>query len=214
MGSLSHAYLLLYNTVQTLGWAYILYEALMGPLPAVSGKVIEPLYLFQGLAVLEILHSVFGLVRASPVITTIQVYSRLQLIYLHYRCSEVADSSPGLLPMVLAWSITEVVRYSYLGLHMSVGAPGFLKWLRYTLFLVLYPLGVYGEMRVIYDVLPVVDREGILSVAMPNSYNFSFNFAVFLKSLLAIYLPGLYVQYTHMLHQRSKQLGGHAKKSQ
>lgn len=84
-------------------------------------------YLFQGLAVLEILHSVFGLVRASPVITTIQVeficsckscinifpqvYSRLQLIYLHYRCSEVADSSPGLLPMVLAWSITEVVRY-------------------------------------------------------------------------------------------------------
>lgn len=43
MGSLSHAYLLLYNTVQTLGWAYILYEALMGPLPAVSGKVIEPL---------------------------------------------------------------------------------------------------------------------------------------------------------------------------
>ncbi|KAF4709464.1 hypothetical protein FOZ62_027930 [Perkinsus olseni] len=214
MGSLSHSYLIFYNLVQTLGWSYILFEALVGPLPALSEKVIDPLYFFQGLAVLEILHSVFGLVRANPVITTIQVYSRVQLIYLHYRCREVADHSPGLLPMVIAWSVTEVVRYSYLGLHMSIGAPSFLKWLRYTLFLVLYPLGVYGEMRVIYDVLPVVERDHILSVAMPNAFNFSFNFAAFLKFLLAIYLPGLYVQYTHMLHQRKKQLGGAAKKTQ
>ncbi|KAF4663738.1 hypothetical protein FOZ61_001432 [Perkinsus olseni] len=214
MGSLSHSYLIFYNLVQTLGWSYILFEALVGPLPALSEKVIDPLYFFQGLAVLEILHSVLGLVRANPVITTIQVYSRVQLIYLHYRCREVADHSPGLLPMVIAWSVTEVVRYSYLGLHMSIGAPSFLKWLRYTLFLVLYPLGVYGEMRVIYDVLPVVERDHILSVAMPNAFNFSFCFAAFLKFLLAIYLPGLYVQYTHMLHQRKKQLGGAAKKTQ
>lgn len=48
-------------------------------------------------------------------------------------------------------------------------------------FLVLYPLGVYGEMRVIYDVLAVVEKDNTLSMALPKPYNFSFSFAAFLK---------------------------------
>ncbi|KAF4654193.1 hypothetical protein FOL46_008843 [Perkinsus olseni] len=68
-----------------------------------------------------------------------------------------------------------------------------------------------GHLRFIKQDL---SEELILSVAMPNAFNFSFCFAAFLKFLLVIYLPGLYVQYTHMLHQRKKQLGGDAKKTQ
>ncbi len=41
-----------------------------------------------------------------------------------------------------AWSITEMIRYSFYAgglLHMT---PGVLTWLRYTLFIILYPIGV------------------------------------------------------------------------
>ena len=109
--------------------------------------------------------------------------------------------------MVLAWGLVEVVRYLYLALNLVNMAPPWLLWLRYTLFYVLYPLGVYGEMKVLFDALPSMSKSGILSVTLPNEWNFSFSFACYIWTLLyVIYLPGLYVQYTHMMKQRSKAL--------
>ncbi len=115
--------------------------------------------------------------------------------------------SDGMIPMVLAWGFVEVVRYLYLALNMFGIAPRFLTWLRYSLFYVLYPLGVYGEMRVLYDALPSIYDSEILSISMPNPWNFSFSFASYIWLLIhVIYLPGLYVQYTHMMAQRKRAL--------
>ncbi|KAF4709466.1 hypothetical protein FOZ62_027931 [Perkinsus olseni] len=200
-------YLTLYNTVQGLGWAYILHTTLGSPLFTVSPKVLTAMYLFQGLAVLEVLNAAAGIVRSNLLTTIVQVFFRDQVLYLLYRCHSTGIESHGLLPMALAWSLAETIRYPYLALHMSRRAPPALTWLRYSSFLVLYPLGVYGEMRVIYDVLPVVERDHILSVAMPNAFNFSFNYAAFLKFLLFSYPLGLLLQYKHMLRQRARHLG-------
>ncbi|KAF4726287.1 hypothetical protein FOZ62_025460 [Perkinsus olseni] len=205
-------YLTLYNTVQGLGWAYILHATLGSPLFTVSPKVLTAMYLFQGLAVLEVLNAAAGIVRSNFLTTIVQVFFRDQVLYLLYRCHSAGIESHGLLPMALAWSLAETIRYPYLALHMSRRAPPALTWLRYSSFLVLYPLGVYGEMRVIYDVLPVVERDHILSVAMPNAFNFSFNYAAFLKFLLFLYPLGLLLQYKHMLRQRARHLGTPAKR--
>jgi hypothetical protein len=48
--------------------------------------------------------------------------------------------------MMLAWSITEVVRYSFYFLNVLGTVPFPLAWLRYSLFTVLYPMGICGEM--------------------------------------------------------------------
>ncbi|KAF4756643.1 DnaJ (Hsp40), sub A, member 4 [Perkinsus olseni] len=205
-------YLTLYNTVQALGWAYILYATLGSPLFTVSPKVLTAMYLFQGLAVLEVLNAAAGMVRSNLLTTVVQVFFRDQVLYLLYRCHSAGIESHGLLPMALAWSLAETIRYPYLALHMSRRAPPALTWLRYSSFLVLYPLGVYGEMRVIYDVSPVVERDHILSVAMPNAFNFSFNYAAFLKFLLFSYPLGLLLQYKHMLRQRARHLGTPARR--
>ena len=75
------AYLVAYNTLQTLGWTYLLMQ-MVGHLS--SGGKIETLYentrltlqIFQTGAILEILHAMFGLVRSSVQVTTQQVFSR------------------------------------------------------------------------------------------------------------------------------------------
>ncbi len=51
-------------------------------------------------------------------------------------------NNPGVCMFLYAWSITEMIRYSFYAgglLHMT---PGVLTWLRYTLFIILYPIGV------------------------------------------------------------------------
>ena len=69
--------------------------------------------LVQSLAVLEVVHAAIGFVR-SPVITTaIQVASRLFMVWGVTERYSQAWSSPFYASMVLAWAITECIRYPF-----------------------------------------------------------------------------------------------------
>jgi hypothetical protein len=48
---------------------------------------------------------------------------------------------PSLHAMLFAWCITEVVRYGYFALKQVGVESRALTWLRYSLFIVLYPIG-------------------------------------------------------------------------
>src|SRR5947208_15090204 len=82
-------YLLAYNSVSLALWGIIaLRAAFLIPILIAHGKLfgladaLQPLLtLTQSLAVLEIAHSVLGLVRASPMTTAMQVGSRLMLVW-------------------------------------------------------------------------------------------------------------------------------------
>jgi very-long-chain (3R)-3-hydroxyacyl-CoA dehydratase len=59
--------------------------------------------------------------------------------------------------MLLAWSITEIIRYSFYAFSLSptkTPTPHWLVWLRYSTFYVLYPLGAGSEAALIYSTLP------------------------------------------------------------
>lgn len=56
--------------------------------------------------------------------------------------------------MVLAWSLTEIIRYSFYASNLAGYEPKFLLWLRYTTFYILYPLGAGSEAFLIYSTLP------------------------------------------------------------
>ncbi|VDL91665.1 unnamed protein product [Schistocephalus solidus] len=76
---LSKPYLLLYNLVQACGWGYILYLELLSS--ARSGDVGYFLQIFQTLALLEVFHACFRLVRSSPLTTIIQLSSRIFVVW-------------------------------------------------------------------------------------------------------------------------------------
>ena len=120
---------------------------------------------------------VAGLVRAPLLTTGMQVSSRLLLIWAVVdRYPEATAPSPFYSSMLLAWSITEVIRYSYFVWNLQgSGVPGFVTWLRYNTFYVLYPVGITSECALIWKASLVAER--------PVTLGF--------WAILGIYIPGM-----------------------
>jgi very-long-chain (3R)-3-hydroxyacyl-CoA dehydratase len=161
----------------------------------------------QTLACMEVLHAAVGMVPASAATTFIQVFSRIFVLWGITHMAPPAQVSTAFALMCGSWASVEVPRYTYLLLNLWNAVPGALLWLRYSLFAVLYPTGITGEMWSIYSALDFVGAKGVLSTALPNAYNLLFNYHGFLIfTLAAIYPLGGYYMYGHMVRQRAKKL--------
>ncbi|OWK06184.1 HACD2 [Cervus elaphus hippelaphus] len=99
------------------------------------------------------------------------------------------QSEDSVLLFVIAWTITEIIRYSFYTFSLLNHLPYLIKWARYTLFIVLYPMGVSGELLTIYAALPFVRQAGLYSISLPNKYNFSFDYYAFLILIMISYIP-------------------------
>ncbi|KAF5835920.1 tyrosine phosphatase-like protein [Dunaliella salina] len=180
-------YLLLYNAASCGGWAYVLYITLLitcmknGSSQDVYQEVEIPLKLVQTAAVLEVLHSAVGLVRSPVAITAMQVASRLWILWGILApvpgpttgggivLGEVGGFrlQLGLVTLLVAWGISEVIRYGFFALKELLGyVPYFAMWLRYTGFIVLYPMGVASELTLAYLALPTIKSSGSCSSGM------------------------------------------------
>ncbi|EJD02807.1 PTPLA-domain-containing protein [Fomitiporia mediterranea MF3/22] len=161
--------------------------------------------LVQSVALLEVVHAYLGWVRSPVQTTAAQVASRIFLVWGVVERYEAARTSPLYATMVLAWSLTEVIRYAFYALSLLSIEPYPLLWLRYTTFLVLYPLGAGSEAFVNFATLPhgspipSFNAWARGAVWMPYDY--------IRGVLFLIWWPGLYIMYTYMLAQRRKVLG-------
>lgn len=86
--------------------------------------------------------------------------------------------------MLVAWSVTEVIRYGYFVQNLRGGVPDTLTWLRYNTFYVLYPLGITSEVMLVWKAS--VAAQGLVPVA--------------LWVILLIYVPGEYAQIIYTMH--------------
>ena len=82
--------------------------------------------------------------------TALQVASRILLVWGIVTPFPFLAKSAAYSSMLNAWSVTEVIRYSFFTLSLSGLLPGFLSWLRYNTFCVLYPMGISSECWLIY----------------------------------------------------------------
>jgi hypothetical protein len=199
------AYLAAYNLVSASGWAYILalgVSALSGNLTAAQAwaKVGTPLCVVQTLAAAEILHSLLKIVKSPLMSTVMQVFSRLGVLWMYtYRYPE-ARSHWSLYLMVLSWALVEVPRYLFYAINLySENVPYPLFWLRYSLFAVLYPTGISGELLQITRCLVPM-----LKSSVPEWY--------LTLVILLLYLPGGPFMFTHMMAQRKKSFKARSEK--
>lgn len=134
-----------------------------------------------------------GIVRAPFITTLMQVASRFLLVWgIAYNFPATTQHSPAYSTMLLAWSFTEVVRYSYFVFTLSgLGVPALLSFLRYNTFTILYPLGISSECWLVYQAIPAAK---LVDERIPYA----------LWAILAIYVPGSYVLFSHMLKQRRR----------
>ncbi|NWV68146.1 HACD2 dehydratase, partial [Malurus elegans] len=170
----------------------------------------KPLKFFQTGALLEeyllIAKYLPGIVPSSVVLTAFQVMSRVFLTWAVTHSVKEVQTEDSVLLFVVAWTITEIIRYSFYTFSLLNHLPYLIKWARYTLFIVLYPMGVSGELLTIYAALPFVRQSGLYSISLPNKYNFSFDYYTFLILVMISYIPIFPQLYFHMLHQRRKVL--------
>ncbi|KAF4201580.1 hypothetical protein CNMCM8927_001369 [Aspergillus lentulus] len=165
-------YLILYNTLSSTLWLRILVGVIAAFLS--SNNVyphLEPQTRWtQTLAIVEILHAATGLTRAPVFPTFTQIFTRcVQVWAVNYQYPEPTASSPAYPALLLAWSAADAVRYS--------------------LFIVLYPVGIGSEWWLMY-------KAAAATVNPIGAGVFYF--------CLALYVPGAFMMYTYMLKQRRK----------
>ncbi|KAL9962138.1 hypothetical protein ACROYT_G031216 [Oculina patagonica] len=216
MAALAKIYLVFYNVTLTLGWSVILVLSVQHLAKKKTNiglydSVEKPLKIFQSAAILEVLHCAVGLVPSSVVLTAFQVASRLFLTWAIAHSVPQVQDNPGVVAFILAWSITEVIRYSFYAFSLLDKLPYIIQWCRYTFFFFLYPIGVTGELVSIYSSLRHVSKSGLYSVSMPNAFNFAFDFHLFLIVVMLSYIPIFPQLYFHMIRQRKKVIGGKSK---
>jgi very-long-chain (3R)-3-hydroxyacyl-CoA dehydratase len=170
------SYFLAYNGICLILWTTVTLRAIF-LIPILLSHdhlyglhdALHPLLTFtQSIAILEVLHSLVGIVRASPFTTAMQVASRFLLVWgvvglfpeivvksrvFGVRTENYAGTKGGpyaYAGMILAWGITECIRYGFFVWKEGLGngrVPKWLTWLRYV------PLKLYAHIfdRVLSD---------------------------------------------------------------
>jgi very-long-chain (3R)-3-hydroxyacyl-CoA dehydratase len=218
--SLAKTYLLAYNAVLIVGWAYVLaltaQTSLASGPRAVYAAIETPLLYAQTAAVLEIVHAALGIARSPVLVTAMQVSSRLMVVWgvlvlaPPARIASFHVAGPleiGVPSLMFAWGITEVIRYSFYFFKLLGDVPRVITWCRYTLFIVLYPLGVSSELFLAYSGFGYLVKTNPLAYPMPNAANISFHLPSVMLMFFAGYVPGFPMLYSYMLGQRKKVLG-------
>ena len=108
-----------------------------------------------------------------------QVASRFLLVWgIAQFFPETVARSTAYTTMLLAWSTTEVIRYSYFAVNLKDGkVPAWLTWLRYNTFFVLYPLGISSECWLVW-----------LATEPARKMDWRVEWALW--AVLAVYVPG------------------------
>ncbi|CAH2355010.1 very-long-chain (3R)-3-hydroxyacyl-CoA dehydratase Phs1p [[Candida] railenensis] len=212
MKRISNLYLKVYNGVSIILWLLVLYGVLLGenswfsqsPRSLYRAKSTSEVYPHKFLnitewfnAILEIVHSLVGLVPSPLPTLLLQLTARLLITQgISYKLPQSAGNySWGYATLSFVWSVSDLIKYAFyfakLFSRKGQGVPAGLTWLRYTAFIVLYPLGLVGESHTVYL---------SLDAAQGSHYYWFLIFA------LASYIPGFFLLYGYMLKQRKKVL--------
>ncbi|XP_048856982.1 very-long-chain (3R)-3-hydroxyacyl-CoA dehydratase 1 isoform X2 [Brienomyrus brachyistius] len=209
--AIATAWLTFYNITMTAGWlvlavAMARFYIQKGNHRGLYKSISRTLKFFQTFALLEVIHCAVGIVRTSVIVTGVQVCSRIFMVW--FITNSIKQNEESVILFLVVWTVTEITRYSFYTFSLLNHLPYFIKWARYNMFIVMYPLGVAGELMTIYTALPYVRKSGMFSMRLPNKYNVSFDYYIFLIIVMLSYIPLFPQLYFHMLRQRRKVLHG------
>jgi len=208
-------YLFIYNTFMFCGFLYafliltIKYSREQEEfLPKAFSTVGNVFKFLQLMSILEILNPLFGYTKGSVFEATIQVGGRLIFLFIMIDSEPRMQEKPVVFYLLLTYASIEIVRYPYYLFRVYDMEVGFLTWLRYTIWVPLYPLGFICEGVIALRNIPYFEETEKFSVLLPNQYNLSFYFPNMIRAYLLFgFFPLLYTQMWHMYKLRCKRLG-------
>lgn len=213
-------YLIFYNLSQFIGYFYILSvigikytrdgPESMKDTYEIVGCVMKFVQILQ---YLEVMHPMFGYVKGNAFVPFLQISGRTFVLFFMIDAEPRMQTKPVVFYVFIVWSIIELVRYPYYLSQLLKVEIKFLTWLRYTIWIPLYPLGFLCESIIILRNIPYFEETQKFTVSLPNTWNFAFHFPNVLRVyILILCLPGMYTMMKHMRNTRLKKLGASKKK--
>ena len=161
-------YTRVYNALSVVLWIVVVYSAIWQYKYAYKLTTVS-----QILNILDILHALTGITKSASTPAIMQAASRLTSLTL----TSSTSHEPWVRVMMAAWGVADAIRFAY---YLY---PDGMQWLRYNLFIVLYPVGFACEMIAIFK----SEVEDLVKYG-----------------LLAGWPVGFYFMYSHMFRQRRK----------
>lgn len=167
----------------------------------------NPMKFAQALQLLEFIHPLLGYTKASIMMSLMQVGDRLIVLFLLIEGEKRMHTKSIVFYLFIVWSVVELIRYLYYITQLLNVEIYFITWLRYTIWIPLFPLIALCEGIIVICSVPYSEETQRLSIQLPNSFNFHFHFPTFLRLyLFLLCLPGLYIMMSHMNCARYKKL--------
>lgn len=141
------------------------------------------MYFCQMLAVVETINAAIG-VTTSPVLPSlIQLLGRNFILFIIFGTMEEMQNKAVVFFVFYLWSAIEIFRYSFYMLTCIDMDWKVLTWLRYTLWIPLYPLGCLAEAISVIQSIPVFNETGRFSFTLPYPVKIKVRFSFFSSDL-------------------------------
>uniref|UniRef100_A0ACB8E4I0 Uncharacterized protein n=1 Tax=Sphaerodactylus townsendi TaxID=933632 RepID=A0ACB8E4I0_9SAUR len=201
----------------------------------------DMMYLCQTLAVMEIVNTLIGLVRAPlvPILLQklrvaawvsppppsvaiaassfqslpLQVFGRNFILFVVLGGVEEMQSKAVVFFVFYSWSLVEIFRYPFYMLSCIDIQWKALTWIRYSIWIPLYPLGILAEAVTVIQAIPVFSRTGRFSFSLPSPLSVTVPFSVVLQLYLVALFLGPFVNFRHLYKQRKRHLGPKKRKT-
>jgi len=222
LDKLKKIYLFIYNLWQFIGFLYIVTTLTIRYMkdgeesfPGAYESIHNALKFCQLMQILEIFHPLFGYTKGGIMEPIVQVGGRFIVLFCLIEAEPRIQTKPAIFYLVMSWSAVELFRYPYYMARVYNKDIGIITWLRYTLWIPLYPLGFICEGVIILRNIPYFEETEKFSVALPNQWNFSFHYPTLMRIyLLFFFLPAIYSMMAHMQRQRRRKIGPFVTKSE
>ncbi|XP_037553639.1 very-long-chain (3R)-3-hydroxyacyl-CoA dehydratase isoform X1 [Nematolebias whitei] len=208
---LKKGYLFMYNLVQFLGFSWIFVN--MTVRLFILGQdsfydtfhtTADMMYFCQMLAVLEVINPLLGLVKTGFFPALIQVAGRNVILFVVFGSLEEMQNKPVVFFVFYLWSTIEIFRYPFYMLACIGTDWPVLTWLRYSLWIPLYPLGVIAEALAVIQSLPIFDESRLFSLSLPAVLGRSMSFSYTLQLYLVLMFLGLFINFRHLYKLRQR----------
>ena len=151
---------------------------------------------------LNLMLPLLGLTTTSIFSEVLQLFLRSLFIYISVQHTD-ESKGPFIFVAFVSFAIGDSIRYPYyvlktLGAEEST-AGRFFGHLRYNLFIVCYPLGASADTITGYHAAQTIREKGLYSLALPNSYNFGFDYPTLCQYVIPTgVLLGFHINYLHV----------------
>lgn len=145
-------YLIIYNLMQAGLFLYIVLVLLSrlffhgtDAFADAYDSVSDVLASCQLAAILEVINPILGIVKTGVMAPFAQVFGRNMVLFLVVVAHKELHQQAVVYGLFLVWSLIEVVRYPFYASQVINKRIEPLIWLRYTMWIPLYPLGIFFE---------------------------------------------------------------------